>query len=159
MDDDEQILQVRKIKDGTVIDHIPVGKVDIVKRILQVKPTDEHYSAENIGKENESRRKGFLKIVGRYPTPEEVDVISIVAPTATINYVRNWKIAPDDKYKVQRPKEIYDWIKCPDIKCVTNTERGVRTEFDVLPLPDDFAQCRYCDTLIEYEQLEKHLKI
>ena len=158
MDEDGQILQVRKIRDGTVIDHIPVGKADIVKRILKVKPTDEYYYADNTGSESR-KRKGFLKLVGRYPSREEVDMISIVAPDATINYVRNWEIAPIDKYVVRRPKKINDLIKCPDNNCVTNTEQGVRTEFNVLPLPDDFAQCSYGDTLIEYGQLENHLKI
>ncbi len=163
MNDKRKELIVKKIENGTVIDHIPKGKGIVVMRILRVDCNTECYLLQNV-ESKKLGRKDIVKIVGRYPSKEEVDDIAIVAPTATINYVKNWGIF--DKYRVKLPEKIEGLIKCPNNLCITNHERGMKTVFKVYQFKNELLknlygdvllQCSYCDTLVKHENIEELL--
>jgi len=151
----ERELIVKKIRNGTVIDHIPVGKGVLVLRILGIGSDVEYYHAQKV-ESKKLGRKDIVKIVDRYPTKEEVDKISLIAPTATINYIREWEIV--EKYKVKLPSQIEGFIKCPNRFCITNNEGGMKPKFNVLFEGKILLQCLYCDGLIKEEEIEKYVK-
>lgn len=150
----EKELTVKKIEDGTVIDHISKGKGTLVMKVLKLGPDIECYLLQNV-ESKKLERKDMLKIVGKHPTPEEVDVISLISPSATINYVENWERTK--KYRVKLPEKVEGLLKCPNPICVTNKERGIKTHFSVSQVDSILAQCHYCDALVEHRNIENYI--
>jgi len=148
----ENELLVRKIESGTVIDHIPAGKAFLVLKILKVNPSAKMVIALNVIS-RKMKTKDIIKIEGKFLTKEEVDIISLVAPTATINTIKNWKVSK--KYRVKLPEIIKEIMKCPNYSCITNGEREpVKTKFRVIKSKKEvIIQCMYCDTLIPYNEV------
>ena len=147
---DRQLL-VSKIENGIVIDHIPAGKAFQVLRLLKVDPKARALIAQNV----ESRSHGakdLIKIEGSYLTSKEIDLIALVAPSATLNIIEDWQVK--DKRRILLPEQIEGIFSCPNPLCPTNAEyTPPRTRFDVEA--DDGVEsiklrCTYCDSLLYY---------
>ncbi len=147
---DRQLL-VSKIENGIVIDHIPAGKAFQVLRLLKVDPKARALIAQNV----ESRSHGakdLIKIEGSYLTSKEIDLIALVAPSATLNIIEDWQVK--DKRRIRLPERIEGIFSCPNPLCPTNAEyTPPRTRFDVEA--DDGVEsiklrCTYCDSLLYY---------
>jgi len=95
-------LRVSKIKDGTVIDHIRGGYALDVIKILGI--TGKEKRVITIGINVPSKRLGvkdIVKIEGRAINTQEVNRIALVAPHASINIIRNYKVV--EKVEVKLP--------------------------------------------------------
>ena len=147
---DRQLL-VSKIENGIVIDHIPAGKAFQVLRLLKVDPKARALIAQNV----ESRSQGakdLIKIEGSYLTSKEIDLIALVAPSATLNVIEDWRVK--DKRRIRLPERIEGIFSCPNPLCPTNAEyTPPRTRFDVEA--DDGVEsiklrCTYCGSLLYY---------
>nr|NIM44788.1 aspartate carbamoyltransferase regulatory subunit [Nitrososphaeria archaeon]NIN52155.1 aspartate carbamoyltransferase regulatory subunit [Nitrososphaeria archaeon]NIQ32608.1 aspartate carbamoyltransferase regulatory subunit [Nitrososphaeria archaeon] len=155
----EDKLLVRKIKDGIVIDHIPPGKAFLVLKLLRIDPEARIIIASNMNS-TKYGKKDMIKIEGKYLTSKEIDLISLVALTATINRIENWEIIK--KRKVEIPDVIEGIFKCPNPPCITNSEyEPVKTRFKVRK-SDDFSdttlQCIYCDSLLYHGAVVEFLE-
>jgi aspartate carbamoyltransferase regulatory subunit len=146
-------LIVSKIKDGTVIDHIPAGQALLVLKILGITGREGYRVALVMNVESKKLgRKDIVKIEGRELTPEEVNVISAVAPTATINIVRNFEVAR--KFKVSPPEIIRGRFKCKNPVCITNVPREpVEPVFYLVRRDPPLFACAYCGRYHEIADL------
>jgi aspartate carbamoyltransferase regulatory subunit len=147
---DRQLL-VSKIENGIVIDHIPAGKAFMVLRLLKVDPKARALIAQNV----ESRSQGtkdLIKIEGSYLTSKEIDLIALVAPSATLNVIEGWRVK--DKRRIKLPEQIEGIFSCPNPLCPTNAEyTPPRTRFDVNAKDGVEAtklQCTFCDSILYY---------
>ena len=101
----EKELRVSKIKDGTVIDHISGGYALDVVKILGI--TGREKRVMTIAVNVPSKRfnvKDIVKIEGRALNAREVNKIALVAPHASINIIREYKVV--EKLEVKLPKII-----------------------------------------------------
>jgi aspartate carbamoyltransferase regulatory subunit len=152
MDDHE--LRVSKIQSGTVIDHVPGGQALNVLAILgidglggEVVSIGMNVPSDRLG------RKDVVKVESRELSEGEVDVLSLIAPAATINIIRDYEVV--DKHRVTRPGEIFGVFECPNRNCISTEDEPVDSHFDVL---DDGVRCVYCDTIIR-EDLPAHILV
>ncbi|PSP37408.1 aspartate carbamoyltransferase regulatory subunit [Halobacteriales archaeon QH_7_65_31] len=137
-------LRVSKIRDGTVIDHVPGGTALHVLAVLGIDGSgDEEISLGMNVPSDRLGRKDILKIEDRELSADEVDVLSLIAPRASINIVREYEVS--EKSRVSRPDEVIGVLSCPNVSCITTGEEPVDSAFDVL---DDGVRCRYCDTIV-----------
>ena len=144
MTSDDPQLRVSKIRNGTVIDHVTAGQALNVLAILGIDGTGGE--EVSVGMNVPSSRidgKDVVKVEGRELSQAEVDVLSLIAPEATINIIRDYEVVR--KTRVQRPNAVVGVIECPNHNCITNAEEPVESEFDVL---DEGIRCRYCDTIL-----------
>jgi len=144
----ETELYVAKIKDGTVIDHITGGHALDVVRILGI--TGREKGTITIAINVPSKRfkaKDIVKIEGRELNPQEVHKIALLAPHATINIIRDYKVAK--KQEVQLPKAIENIIKCANPACISNSNEPVRTKFYVDCDEPLLLKCHYCGYIME----------
>ncbi|MEF8819866.1 MAG: aspartate carbamoyltransferase regulatory subunit [Haloferacaceae archaeon] len=142
--DDDPQLRVSKIRNGTVIDHVTAGQALNVLAILGIDGTGgEEVSVGMNVPSGRIGRKDVVKVEGRELSPAEVDVLSLIAPEATINIIRDYEVVR--KTRVQRPETVVGVIECPNHNCITNDDEPVSSEFDVL---DEGIRCRYCDTIL-----------
>ncbi len=143
-DADNHQLRVSKIRNGTVIDHLTAGQALNVLAILGIDGSSG--DTVSVGMNVPSDRLGakdILKVEGRELTAAEVDVLSLIAPDATINIVREYDVI--DKHRVERTDEVTGVLTCPNPPCITNGDEPVRTRFQVL---DAGVRCVYCGTIV-----------
>ncbi len=150
-------LLVRRIREGTVIDHIPAGKALTVLKILGITGKEGYRVA--VVMNVESRKLGMkdiVKIEGRFLKPEEVNKIALIAPTATINIVKNYRVI--EKRRVQLPDIIEGIISCVNPSCITRREREpIKPRFRIISRNPLLLQCVYCGTIITSEDVERQL--
>ncbi len=148
-------LIVSKIKNGTVIDHIPAGKALTVLRILGITGREGTMVAIVMNVESKKLgKKDIVKIENRELTPKETDLIALIAPTATINIVRNFTVV--EKRKVVVPKIIRGLLRCPNPTCVTRVE-PVESVFETISINPLILRCAYCGSELRGEDIEQQL--
>ncbi|WP_246982703.1 aspartate carbamoyltransferase regulatory subunit [Halorientalis marina] len=153
MNGDEE-LRVSKIKSGTVIDHITGGQALNVLAILDIDGNNgETVSVGMNVPSDRLGRKDIVKVEGRELSQDEVDVLSLIAPAATINIVRDFDVI--DKSRVERPERVFGVLDCPNRNCVTTENEPIDTHFEVL---DDGVRCAYCETIIR-DDIADHIQV
>jgi aspartate carbamoyltransferase regulatory subunit len=136
--------KVYAIERGTVIDHIPSPMALKVVDILGVKQqgiltVGINFPSQKLG------RKDIVKVENLELTAEVTDRLALVAPTATINIIENWKVV--EKRAIHVPREFRGMLRCPNPNCVTNVEK-VTTHFVREGEGPHFAvRCVYCERL------------
>lgn len=146
-------LVVRRISDGTVIDHISAGRALKVLSILGI-TGEEGYMVSLVMNVYSKKlgKKDIVKFEGRELSSEEVNKISLVAPTATINIIRNYEVV--EKRKVELPERVEGIIRCVNPNCVTNAPReAVRPIFKVLSREPLKLACEYCGEYLTEEDV------
>lgn len=136
-------LVVSAIENGTVIDHIPTGSVFQVMRILGLDNVDNQVL---FGTNLDSRKygkKGIIKIREKYFESDEINKIAIVAPTATLIEIKDFKVRL--KKHIEIPGNIFNIAKCVNPNCITNHE-NIPTKFKVITSNEDLKlKCHYCE--------------
>ncbi|MCL4340653.1 MAG: aspartate carbamoyltransferase regulatory subunit [Candidatus Thermoplasmatota archaeon] len=152
----EQTLKISKIREGTVIDHIPAGKAIRVLAILKI---DEKGSQTvSVGIRVPSGRigsKDVVKIEGRYLERFEVDKISLIAPDASISIVKNYEVV--EKFRVDLPERVTGIIKCSNRNCITNSKEPVLSEFFVSSKKPLVLRCYYCERNMQEKDIINYL--
>ena len=135
-------LRVKKIENGTVIDHIPKGRALAVLRILGIRyPTDFIVSVVMNVPSGKYGTKDVVKIENRELTEDELNKIALIAPEATINIIRSYKVAR--KFKVELPDHIENVVKCANPACITNTREPVKPTITVIKKSPVILRCDY----------------
>ncbi|WP_267639735.1 aspartate carbamoyltransferase regulatory subunit [Haloarchaeobius amylolyticus] len=152
MSDTDKELRVSKIRNGTVIDHVRGGQALNVLAILGIDGTSgEQVSIGMNVPSGTLATKDVVKVEGRELSQDEVDVLSLIAPDATINIVRDYEVV--EKHRVSRPDSVSGVLACPNHNCITNAQEPVDTEFQVLR---DGVRCSYCETIVR-EDIASHI--
>ena len=147
-------LRVSKIKEGTVIDHITSGHALDVIKILGI--TGRAEGAVTVAMNVPSKRLGMkdiVKVEGRELNSKEVDKIALLAPHATINIIRNYKVA--EKERVKLPKVIRGMLKCANPACISNSSEPVQPTFYVENEDPLRLRCHYCGYIMEKQDVLK----
>ena len=137
-------LKVKKITNGTVIDHIDAGKALMVFKVLNVPKDTSVMIAINMPSKKKGK-KDILKIEGIELKKEDVDKISLISPDVTINIIRNAKVVK--KLKPQIPDKIEGILKCTNPNCITNKEK-VRGKFIIESKNPLKIRCYYCEKFL-----------
>ncbi|MGF3522107.1 MAG: aspartate carbamoyltransferase regulatory subunit [Candidatus Bathyarchaeia archaeon] len=141
-------VRVSKIKDGTVIDHINAGYALDVVKILGI--TGHERQVMTIAINVPSKRihvKDLVKIEGRVLNKQDVNRIALVAPRATINIVKDYKVV--EKLEVKLPSIIEEIVKCINPTCISNAGEPINSKFYVESEEPLMLKCHYCGYILE----------
>lgn len=142
----EKEMQVRRIERGTVIDHITGGQALNVLHILGISGTTNAVVSVAMNVlSGVLGTKDIVKVENRELDEEEVDRISLIAPGATINIIRDFKVV--GKHIVDLPESIEGVVKCDNPNCISNADEPVISKFTVNKKPVEL-RCIYCDHVI-----------
>ena len=145
-------LQVRAIKNGTVIDHIPA---ELLFKVINMLELDKCPTAVTIGSNYRSDmlgKKGIIKISEKFFADDEINKISLIAPNAKLNIIRDYQVI--EKRVVEVPNKVEGIVKCMNPKCITNVEE-VFTKFKVMSKSPVTLKCHYCEKITD----EKNIRI
>jgi len=136
-------MKVDAIKNGSVIDHLPPGKALEIIRYLKVAPDSPILMGTNLCSKKYGT-KDILKIENHELTEEELSTIALLAPTASLTIIRDFKV--EKKTEVRLPETLKGIFRCPNPNCITNHEK-VDTRFRVHSNGRVRLKCGYCEKL------------
>lgn len=143
-------LLVEKIRNGTVIDRISAFSSSRVLEILRLSsepnPNFRIVSLINVPSKK-TGKKDVLKIEGKILSPEEVNKIALICPSATVNIIENFKVI--SKSAVSLPSEISKIASCPNPNCVANSGRV----FSRFTNENSAFRCRFCERVFLAHEL------
>ncbi|MDO4417891.1 MAG: aspartate carbamoyltransferase regulatory subunit, partial [Eubacteriales bacterium] len=120
------MLNVGKIENGIVLDHIHAGRGMSIYHHLQLNKLECPVAIIKNARSNIMGKKDILKI----ETDAEsinLDVIPFIDPDVTVNIIRNGELVM--KKRIQLPKEIRNVIRCNNPRCITTIEQGIQHIF------------------------------
>ena len=136
-------LVVSALENGTVLDHIPAENVYKALDLLNLKGIENQITIGINLNSKAQGRKGIIKIEGRFFEDDELGKLALIAPHATVNVIRDFKVV--EKKELELPKEVIGIAKCRNPKCVTN-HQPITTRFTTTKKGDEISLlCRYCE--------------
>jgi aspartate carbamoyltransferase regulatory subunit len=136
-------LKIPLIKNGSVIDHITSGNAVKVLHILGIPKGTSSVVSVAMNVNSKMGKKDIVKVENRELDPQEVDKIALIAPKATINIIRDYKVAK--KHKVELPDEVIGLLSCSNPTCVSNAREPVKSRFIVVCKDPPKIKCFYCE--------------
>ena len=85
-------LIVRRIKDGTVIDHINEGKGLKVLEALEIDGSSGNVITIALNMPSgKLKKKDMIKVEGRFLEDNDTNKLAVIAPSSTVNIIKNFK--------------------------------------------------------------------
>lgn len=155
--DDQTTMLVRKIPDGSVIDHVPSGKALSVLRLLG-NPQENgliiaivmNVSSHKIGK------KDIVKVEGMEISPEQVQKLALIAPRASVNIVRSYRVVA--KKNAVPPRILRGILSCTAPTCVSVREKDSAPSIFFLSGRSPLRyRCKYCGRELTEKEISSQL--
>ena len=146
-------LKVSALKNGTVIDHIPANSLFTVISILGLDKIENQITFGTNLESHKLGSKAIIKISEKYFEDDDINRIALVAPTAKLNIIKDYKVV--EKTSVELPEIIVGIAKCFNPNCITNKDK-VSSRFYVVDKNKIKLRCHYCEKITDREHLEIH---
>ena len=148
-------LLVEAIANGTVIDHIAPGQAMNILRLFNFIGKHNQITVGFNLKSGEMGAKDIIKIADVTFSPSETEQLAILAPDATVNSIKDYKVV--DKYKLRLPNEIKGAFECPNSNCITHVEKGAPARFSIFKEEGQvMMRCHYCERVFARKVLLRH---
>ena len=86
-------LIVRRIKDGTVIDHINEGKGLKVLEALDIDGSCGSVITIALNMTSgKLKKKDMIKVEGRFLEDDDTNKLAVIAPSSTVNIIKDYKL-------------------------------------------------------------------
>ena len=146
-------LMVRRIKEGTVIDHIDEGKGIQVLDALRIDGKDGSLItiALNVPS-GKSKKKDIIKVENKFLKDDDTNKIAVIAPKATINIIKNYKLI--EKRRVSLPNEIDRIFRCSNPDCITNSAEHIESVMNLIDKETMILKCRYCARILDVNEIK-----
>ena len=142
-------LKITPIRNGTVIDHIANGLALDVLRILglrELRP-DSTVSVALHVRSGKLGWKDIVKVENVELTPRSVNAIALIAPTATISIIRDYRVR--ETRAVDLPPKVVGVLRCPNPNCISNQPEPLESEFEVAERRPTVLQCVFCERRVD----------
>ena len=145
-------LLVRRIKEGTVIDHIDEGKGLQVLNALRIDGKDGSLItiALNVPS-GKFKKKDIIKVENKFLKDDDTNKLAVIVPNATINIIKNYKLV--EKRRVALPNEVDRIFRCSNPDCITNSTEHIESVMDVIDKEGRVLKCRYCSRVLDVNRL------
>ena len=151
MSDTRQLL-VRRIKDGTVIDHIESGKALLVLRTLDITGKEGNVITVALNVPSSKHdKKDIIKVENKFLEKHETNKLALIDTHATINIIKEYRLV--EKRKIQLPDSIIGVFKCPNLKCVTNSDEYIKPVINIIDKEKIVLRCKYCFRTLTINEL------
>jgi aspartate carbamoyltransferase regulatory subunit len=140
------MLNIAKIRNGVVIDHIKAGEGIRIFNWLGLGKS-AHPVAFLVNAESDRMgRKDIVKIDTTGMTlPLDFDVLALIDPNITVNVIENERIVR--KIILELPKRVENVLICKNPRCITSTEKYGPHVFRLDDPERETYRCEYCDEI------------
>lgn len=136
------MLNVGKIEEGFVLDHIPAGKGMSVYYHLGLDKLDCMVAIIKNAKSGRLGRKDIIKVECDIDTLN-LDVLAVIDQTITVNVVKDGEIL--EKRTLELPQELTNVMHCKNPRCITSIEQELPHIFYLAEADRQIYRCKYCD--------------
>ena len=137
------MLNIEKIKNGIVIDHIKAGHgIRIfnwlgLDKIPYTVAFVVNANSRHMGKKDIIKIDNVIKI--------NFNILSLIDPNMTVNIIQNERVK--EKIKLQLPEVVEDVLVCKNPRCITSTEKYIPHVFHLESPELRSYRCEYCDEI------------
>ena len=136
------MLNVGKIEEGFVLDHIQAGQSLSIYEHLQLDKLDCTVAIIKNARSEKMKKKDILKVECDIDMLD-LDVLAFINHNITVNVIKNGEIV--EKKELVLPQQIKNVIKCHNPRCITSIEQELPHIF-ILADPDkEVYRCKYCE--------------
>lgn len=136
------MLNVGKIEEGFVLDHIQAGQSLSIYEHLQLDKLDCTVAIIKNARSEKMKKKDILKVECDIDMLD-LDVLAFINHNITVNVIKNGEIV--EKKELVLPQQIKNVIKCHNPRCITSIEQELPHIF-ILADPDkEIYRCKYCE--------------
>lgn len=136
------MLNVGKIEEGFVLDHIKAGKSLSIYHHLRLDKLDCTVAIIKNARSNLMGKKDILKVECDINTLD-LNILGFIDHNITVNVIKDGKIV--EKRRLILPKEIKNVIKCKNPRCITSIEQGLPHIFVLADPEKEIYRCKYCE--------------
>ena len=136
------MLNVGKIEEGFVLDHIKAGKSMSIYHHLRLDKLDCTVAIIKNAKSNKMGKKDILKVECDIDMLD-LDILGFIDHNITVNVIKYGKIVA--KKDLILPKQITNVIKCINPRCITSIEQELAHVFILTDEENEVYRCKYCE--------------
>ena len=136
------MLNVGKLENGFVIDHIKAGKSMDIYKYLGLGKLDCCVAIIKNAKSNKMGKKDIIKIDGGLDLVD-LDILGFIDNEITINVIQNGVIT--EKKTLSLPHTVTNVIKCKNPRCITQIEQELDHVFILTDEKNHVYRCKYCE--------------
>lgn len=136
------MLNVGKIEEGFVLDHIKAGKSLSLYEHLQLDKLDCTVAIIKNARSNKMGTKDILKVECDIDMLD-LDVLAFIDHNITVNVIKNGEIVA--KKELILPRKIKNVIKCKNPRCITSIEQELPHIFVLADEAKEVYRCKYCE--------------
>ena len=135
-------LNVGKIEEGFVLDHIQAGRSMEIYKYLHLDKLDCCVAIIKNAKSNKMGKKDIMKI--ECPIDfMDLDILGFIDHNITVNIIKNSQVV--DKKALSLPKKITNVIRCKNPRCITSIEQKLDHVFVLTDPENEIYRCQYCE--------------
>lgn len=136
------MLNVGKIEEGFVLDHIKAGKSLSLYDHLGLDKLDCTVAIIKNARSNKMGKKDILKVECDI-NMLDLDVLAYIDHNITVNVIKDGEIV--DKKDLVLPQQIRNVIHCHNPRCITSIEQELPHIFYLADPAKEIYRCKYCE--------------
>ena len=136
------MLNVGKIEEGFVLDHIQAGKSLSLYEHLGLDKLDCTVAIIKNARSEKMGKKDILKVECDI-NKLDLDVLAFIDHNITVNVIKDGEIVA--KKALVLPKMIKNVIKCHNPRCITSIEQELPHIFLLADEEKEVYRCKYCE--------------
>lgn len=137
------MLNVGKLENGFVIDHIKAGRCMDIYNYLGLGKLDCTVAIIKNAKSNKMGKKDIIKIDGGLDLVD-LDILGFIDNEITINIIKDGVIT--EKKALNLPHTVTNVITCKNPRCITQIEQELDQVFILTDEANHVYRCRYCES-------------
>lgn len=135
-------MQIDKIENGIVIDHIKAGQGMELYKILGLDALDCQVALIKNAESKKMGKKDIIKVDRMIDV--NLDAIGFIDPEITVNIIKNG--VREKVEHIELPEKVVDIIKCKNPRCITTTEQELPHVFKLTDREHRVYRCMYCES-------------
>lgn len=137
----KSVLNVGRISEGFVLDHIQAGKSMEIYKYLNLDKLDCTVAMIQNAESTKMGKKDIIKISTLMDL--NFDVLGYLDSGITVNIIRDGKVA--ERRHLTLPERVVGVIKCKNPRCITSVEQELVHEFKLTDPAKKVYRCIYCE--------------
>jgi aspartate carbamoyltransferase regulatory subunit len=140
------MLNIEKIRNGIVIDHIKAGQGIHIFNWLGLDKAPYTVAFVVNASSRDMGRKDIIKIDNTITI--NFDVLGLIDPNITVNIIEDEEITK--KIHLKLPERVENVILCKNPRCISSTEKYIPHIFHLENEEKQSYRCEYCDEVQKF---------
>jgi len=137
------MLNIEKIRNGIVIDHIKSGLGIRIFNWLGLDKSPYTVAFVVNASSRHMGRKDIIKIDNTISI--NFDLLGLIDPNITVNIIEDERIS--EKINLKLPEKVENVLVCKNPRCITSTEKYIPHIFHLENPEQRTYRCEYCDDI------------